>query len=104
MEVNNIKIRRTLYLAIVRSGLGYATQVWSPQSIEFIKKIERIQRRATKLVLKLPFKCNDTYEDRLRSLDLLPISYWHEYLDLMFFFKAINNFITVSDDVLPAPI
>ena len=42
------------------------------------------------------------YEDRLKSLELLPISYWHElYLDLTFFFKAINNLITVSDDVLP---
>lgn len=49
MEVNNIKIRRTLYLAIVRSVLGYSTQVWSPQSIELIKKNERIQRRGTKL-------------------------------------------------------
>jgi hypothetical protein len=27
----------------------------------------------------------------MMSINLLPVSYWHEYLDLMFFFKAINN-------------
>ena len=100
VEINNVKVRRTLYMTIVRSVLGYATQVWSPQSIESIKRIERVQRRAT----KLPYACTETYEDRLSSLELLPISYWHEYLNLTFFFKAINNFVTVSDDVLPVPI
>ena len=52
-EITDIKIRRTLYLSIVRSTLGYATQVWSPQSIDLITRTERIQRRATKFILKL---------------------------------------------------
>ncbi len=100
-EITDVKIRRTLYLSIVRSTLGYATQVWSPQSIDLITRTERIQRRATKFILKLPYVCG---EDRLISLDLLPITYWHEYLDIMFFFKAVNNIITVSNEVLPQPI
>ena len=53
----------------------------------------------------IPYKSTDkTYKDRLISLDLLPITYWHEYLDIMFFFKAVNNIITVSNEVLPQPI
>ena len=32
------------------------------------------------------------------------MSYWHEYLDLVFFFKAINGLIVISPDVLPQPI
>ena len=86
-EITDIKIRRTLYLSIVRSTLGYATQVWSPQSIDLITRTERIQRRATKFILKLPYVCGETYKDRLISLDLLPITYWHEYLDIMFSLK-----------------
>ena len=31
----------------------------------------------------------------------LPLSYWHEYLDLVFFFKAANGLVDVSHDVLP---
>lgn len=67
MEISDVKIRRTLYLAIVRSALGYSSQVWSPQSIELITRKERIQRRATKYILKLPFACAETYQDRLIS-------------------------------------
>ena len=104
MEITYVKIRRTLYLSIVRSTLGYATQVWSPQSIDLITRTERIQRRATKFILKLPFVCAETYKDRLITLKLLPITYWHEYLDIMFFYKAINNFVTISNEVLPQPI
>ena len=72
MEITDVKIRRILYLSIVRSTLGYATQVWSPQSIDFITRTERIQRRATKFGLKLPFVCAETYKDRLITLKLSP--------------------------------
>ena len=80
-EITDVKILRTLYLSIVRSTLGYATQVWSPQSIDLITRTERIQRRAAKFILKLPFVCAETYKDRLITLKLLPITYWHEYLN-----------------------
>ena len=43
MEITDVKIRRTLYLSIVCSTLGYATQVWSPQSIDLITRTERIE-------------------------------------------------------------
>jgi hypothetical protein len=88
--------QKSLYLAIVRPALGYATQLWSPQSIELnyiVRKTEGVQRRASKFILKLPFTCTESYKDRLMSINLLPVSYWHEYLDLMFFFKAVNGII-----------
>ena len=53
--IHSISVRRTLYLGLVRAHLGYATQVWAPQGIELISKLERIQRRATKFILCLPF-------------------------------------------------
>jgi hypothetical protein len=61
---------------------------------------ERVQRRASKFIHKLPFMCTESYKDRLMSINLLPVSYWHEYLHLMFFFKAING-ITVPKEILP---
>ena len=48
--------------------------------------------------------CAETYKDRLTTLKLLPITYWHEFLDIMFFFKAINNFVTIPNEALPQPI
>ena len=46
---------KALYLALVRSHLGYCCQLWAPQSvIRNILLIESIQRRATKFLCKYP--------------------------------------------------
>ena len=92
----------TLYLSIVRCLLGYATQAWSPQSIGLLKRVENVQCRATKLILKLPFRCDVTYKTRFQLTNLLPISYWHEFLDITFFYKAVNNLVFIDSEGLPA--
>ena len=99
--IQSTQTRRTLYLSIVRCHLGYATQVWSPQSIGLLKRVENVQRRATKVILKLPFRCDVTYKTRLQLTNLLPISYWHEYLDMVFFYKAVNNLVFIDSEALP---
>ena len=93
------KARRTLYLSVVRPVLAYASQVWSPQSIGLIKRTERIQRRASKFILNLPYMCSESFRERLITLELMPLSYRHEYMDLMFFFKVINGLVVISEDV-----
>ena len=101
LEISNHRTRRTLYLAVVRPVLGYATQVWCPQTVELIRRTERIQRRATKFILDLPFLCSETYKDRLVATNLLPICYWHEFMDLTLFFKATTGMISISPNVIP---
>ena len=60
-----------------------------------------MQRRTTKLVLKLPFRCDVTNKTRLQLTNLLPISYWHEILDTVFFYKAVNNLVITDSEALP---
>ena len=60
-----------------------------------------MQRRATKVILKLPFRCDVTYKSRLQLTNLLPISYWHEFLGTVFFYKAVNNLVFIDSEVLP---
>ena len=96
MFVTDITPRRTLYLALVRSHFGYGSQIWAPQSIDLINMLERTQRRATKYILNLPFSTDMNYRTRLHSLHLLPVSYWHEYLDLTLFFKITHGFVETS--------
>ena len=72
--VKSITVRRWAYLILVRSHLGYATQVWTPQSIDLIGKLECIQRRATNYILDLPFICDQTGH-RLMNFNSLSISY-----------------------------
>ena len=65
-------------------------------------KLERVQRRATKFVLGLPFQTDMPYKTRLVILKILPFCYWHEYLDNFFLFKCTHGFIgLISTNLLP---
>ena len=86
---------------LVRSQLGYASQVWAPQSIELIARLERIQRRASKYILDLPFISNTTYSDRLNQLQPLPFAYWLEYLYLIFSFECVNGIFDLKNEIVP---
>ena len=84
-------VRLTLYTTLVRSIFAYCSQVWAPQTVLLITTMERVQRRATKYILSLPFRTEISYKDRLRKLGLLPITYWLEYLDLVYLFKCLTS-------------
>jgi hypothetical protein len=101
LDIKSISVRRTLYLSLVRSQLCYGSQVWAPQSVNLIKRTERVQRRATKYILDLPFFCEVSYNQRLDMLDLIPVCYWHEFLDMVFFFKCTHGMIVINNDLLP---
>ena len=98
--IQSTQRRHTLYLSIVWCHLSYATQVWSPQSIGLLKWVENVLCRAIKLILKLPFRCNVTYKTHLQLTNLLPISYCHEFLDIVFFYKAVNNLVFIDSEAL----
>jgi len=87
--------RRSLYIAYIRSHLDYASELWAPQSIGNISKVESIQRRATKYILNLKFDCPLSYKDRLTKLKLLPISYHHEAKDIIFYFKCRLGLVNI---------
>ena len=54
MNINDFQVRKVLYLSLVRVLFAYPSQVWSPQTVSNIVKIETVQRRATKFILSLP--------------------------------------------------
>ena len=49
-----VSVKRSLYLSLVRSYLGYAIEVWTPLHIGGLRTIEGVQRRATKYILGYP--------------------------------------------------
>ena len=54
-----------LYKAIVRPHLEYCIQAWNPHLRKDVYMLEKIQRRATKLIPELR---DLTYEERLKEM------------------------------------
>jgi hypothetical protein len=87
---NNMKL---LYSALVRPHLEYAISSWCPHLEKDIKEIEKVQRRATKLIPE--FKDLD-YNERLAKLKLTDLRTRRLRGDLIQFYKIINRFENVN--------
>ena len=78
----------TLYTSLVRPLLEYCVQAWSPYYQKDIDKVERVQRRVTKMIPNLR---NKSYEERLEELNLFTLSHRRLRGDLIQVFKIIKG-------------
>ena len=62
-DFDDRKTLRTLYCALVRSNLQHCSVIWSPYTRKGIEKLEKVQKRATKFILRT----DDCYADRLKK-------------------------------------
>ena len=82
-----------LYKTYVRPLLEYCVQLWCPYLAGDIDTLERVQRRATKLVpefSKLP------YESRLRKLDIYSLYCRRKRGDLIETYKLLKGYYNVD--------
>ena len=87
-----------LYKSMVRPHVEFANSVWCPYKIGDSKENEKIQKRATKLVIKLK---NKSHIDRLICLNLPTLKYRRLRGDMVEVFKITHNIYdrTVSPDL-----
>jgi len=93
--MTDIKVRRTLYLSLVKSQLTYATEVWSPASANLRTILERVQRRATRWIVRTRID-EMSYKQRLLTLRLLPLTYDRELRDLLFLYNCISGYTDLN--------
>ena len=81
--------------------MEYAHSVWCPYKKCDITDIEKVQKRATKLIIKLSLK-NRSYKERLKILNLPTLKYRRLRGDMIDVFKIANNMYDASSvPVLP---
>ena len=79
---------KKLYCAYVRPHLEYCIQTWSPFYKQDKELLEKVQRRATKMVNG--FK-NLEYEERLKRLGLKTLGYRRNRADMIEVFKILKG-------------
>src|SRR5215467_11751771 len=77
-----------LYKSLVRPHLEYCIQVWSPYLKKDIELLEKVQRRATKMISELRHL---SYEQRLNRLGLITLEKRRIRGDFMQAFKIIKG-------------
>jgi len=97
--INRTMIHKTrhnmvaLYNAFVRPHLEYSVQFWSPYLRKDIIKLEKVQRRATKLI---PALRNKSYEDRLADLSLFSLEKRRVRGDMIEVWKIISGYENID--------
>ena len=89
----DIEMFKILYPSMIRSHMEYAVQAWSPHLMKDINLLEKVQKRATRLVHSLR---NCTYDERLTALGLTSLKERRERGDLIEVYKIIHGFENVD--------
>ena len=84
-----------LYKSLVRPHLEYGNLIWGPKNRADQKLIERVQRRATKLVPELKHL---PHQERLRHLHLPSLYHRRRRGDMIAVFQILHGGIDVRSD------
>ncbi|MEW8548044.1 MAG: hypothetical protein AB2693_31460 [Candidatus Thiodiazotropha sp.] len=84
-----------LYKALVRPHIEYGNTIWYPFLRKDIISIEKVQKRATKLIPELK---DLTYPERLRRLKLPSLAHRRKRGDMIQTFKIIHGFEDIPSE------
>ena len=88
VSYKSAEVIRKIYRTYVRPHLEYCIHFWTPVNVKDADMLEKVQRRATKMIPNLR---NLSYEERLERLGMFSLR--HKRLrDMIEMFKMIHGF------------
>ncbi len=90
LDMETFKI---LYKTYIRPNMEFCIQAWCPYMVKDIQMLEKVQRRATRLV---PALRHLPYGDRLKKLGIYTLSARRLRGDLIETFKLLHNYTDIN--------
>ena len=84
-----------LYTSMVRPHLEYGNIIWGPHFKEDMKAVERVKKIATRMILRIK---DLPYTQRLKALNLPPLSYRRKRGDMIMCYKVITNKVKMKKE------
>jgi hypothetical protein len=103
LKISNQDTKSAAYFSLVRPYLEYCASIWNPYSIQSIKKLEMVQRRAARYA-RNRYKKTSSVTDMLENLEWETIESRRTTIQLVMFFKIINDIVDIpsSNYLTPA--
>ncbi len=97
--VNDMRRKRTLYLALIRSQFEHCSPIWRPTGKTSIMKFESFQKICIKWILSkehLSYQSYETYINKCKHVNILPLGLKFDLNDLLFFHKIIQRQVPIK--------
>ena len=91
-----VEILPILFVTLVRPHLEYGNVLWYLRYKLDADKVEKVQRRATRLILELR---NLSYEQRLQVLNLHSLYYRRKRGDMINVYKLMHGLLGIPEEV-----
>ena len=97
--VNDIKRKRALYLALIRSQFEHCSPIWRPSGKTNTNKFESFQKSCIKWILSeehISYNSYDKYIEKCKQVNILPMGLKFDLNDLLLFHKIIHELVPVN--------